>query len=418
MKHKIYEKLVKSNTTLLWVLHKLSNNINPNLWPRLIGGCVRDCLLGTKPNDIDIATPLPPDKVMELLPEAKLIPIGINFGTIKVILNSEEFEITTLRKDVACDGRHALVEFTDDFKVDAERRDFTINALSYCPIRYELFDYFDGLKHLNERKVLFIGDPELRIKEDYLRIMRFFRFSTKYANALDSSGYDQCVKYANKLSEMSAERIKAEFDKILLQNDTKYILNKMLSGGILQTIFPELKFDIEMEEKSSQACFQLGLKSTLSLKYASLLHKNATRNLSSILKKQKFSNSDTYSVAKLLEEIGEVSSIDLLKEKLLERKYKNLSTKEYAILAGCLHSIPIQAIQECINVIDSLTIKDLPISGKEVVSLGLKGQEVGNVLQYLEKIWIESKFSLSRAELLEKASKLVVSRQNLSPDQE
>ncbi len=404
MKQNLYDKLIKDNNDLLRVLTALAKDLNPNLWPRLVGGCVRDCLLGIDLNDIDIATPLPPEQVMALLPEAKLIPIGINFGTVKVILNSKEFEITTLRKDVSCDGRHAVVEFTDDFKIDAERRDFTINALSYCPLKDELFDYFEGLKHLKEKKVFFIGNPELRIKEDYLRIMRFFRFSAKYSDVLDPYGYNQCIRYAHKLSEISAERINAELDKILLQSNTKYILDKMLSGQILQSILPGLNFDIEMEEQIALTCYKLGLKSTLSLKYAALLHKNNVKDLSKTLKKQKFSNNSTYAITKLLEEINSLTSVELLKEQLLIRKYKNFSTKEYAVLVGCLHSISNENVQECINTLDSFTIKKLPINGNDIENLGYKGKEIGSVMEYLEKIWITGEFIFSKEELIKKAS--------------
>lgn len=404
MKQNLYEKLIKDNNNLLWVLNALSKDLNPNLWPRLVGGCVRDCLLGIDLNDIDIATPLPPEQVMALLPEAKLIPIGINFGTVKVILNSKEFEITTLRKDVSCDGRHALVEFTDDFKIDAERRDFTINALSYCPLKDELFDYFEGLKHLKEKKVLFIGNPEFRIKEDYLRIMRFFRFSAKYSDILDPDGYNQCIGYSHKLSEISSERINSELDKILLQRNTKYILDKMLSGQILEAILPGLNFDIEMEEQISLSCSKLGLESPLSLKYAALLHKNNIKDLCKTLKKQKFSNTATYAITKLLEEIPNLTSIELLKEQLLIRKYKNFSTKEYAILVGCIHAISKESIKKCINTLDAFTIKKLPINGNDVANLGYKGKEIGSVMQYLEKIWITGEFIFSKEELIKKAS--------------
>ncbi len=399
-KQKLYEDLIVNNAPLITILDILSKDLSPNLWPRLIGGCVRDSLLGIMPSDIDIATPLHPNRVMSLLPQAKLIPIGMSFGTVKVILNNAEFEITTLRKDVKCDGRHALVEFTDDFKVDAERRDFTINALSYCPLKNELFDYFEGIKHIKERKVLFIGDAEARIKEDYLRIMRFFRFSAKYADALDPSGYTQCTKYADNLLDISAERIKSEFDKILLQEKTKYVLNMMLSGNIIQAIFPSLAFDVDMQEQSAYICSQLKLKPTLSLKYASLLHKNNVAQLSKVLKKQKFSNRSVSSITKLLEKIGDFTSIELLKEKLLLRKYKNIGFEEYAILAGCIHTIPLCIIQECIDETAACAIKTLPISGNDLMSLGYNGKQVGEVLERLENIWIKSKFGLSKERLL------------------
>ncbi|HJD59851.1 MAG TPA: CCA tRNA nucleotidyltransferase, partial [Rickettsia endosymbiont of Omalisus fontisbellaquei] len=157
---------------------KILSLLNEKGQARLIGGCVRDALLGKNSYDIDIATDLIPSEVTNILSKAtiKVIPTGLKFGTITAILNNEKFEITTLRKDIECNGRHAKVVFTNDFAEDAARRDFTINALSYCPFKNEIYDYFDGFKDLQQEKVVFIGEALDRIKEDYLRILRFFRF--------------------------------------------------------------------------------------------------------------------------------------------------------------------------------------------------------------------------------------------------
>ncbi len=395
--------LVNANQTLYFILQTLAHNLDQDLWPRLIGGCVRDALLGIKPYDIDIATPLNPEKVMNLFPQAKLIPIGISFGTIKMILHNQECEITTLRKDFGCDGRHTLVEFTNDFQIDAKRRDFTINAISYCPFRDKLFDYFEGIKHLQEKKVLFIGDPKERIQEDYLRIMRFFRFSAKYANAIDQVGYEQCAKYAQNLSQISCERIKIEFDKILVQDKKIPILSKMLAGNVLQTILPELTFDLQMLEKSSSASSALNSTPSLAMNYASLLHQNDPVALLTTLKRQKFPKTTINSILNLLERISNIQTLNQLQNKLLVRHYKNYKVQEYAILAGCINALPIQDIQNCIDSTLSLKREPMPINGLDLVNFGYKGQAIGIAISHLEQIWAQSRFTLSSEDLIKVA---------------
>lgn len=392
--------LVQNNFALIQILDALSKDLEPSLWPRLVGGCVRDALLGLVPSDIDIATPLHPSRIIQLLPKAKLIPIGISFGTLKVILNNQEFEITTLRRDIRCDGRHASVEFTQDFKIDAERRDFTINALSYCPFKDKIFDYFDGLKHLTERKVIFIGNPASRIKEDYLRIMRFFRFSAKYAHKLDADGYTQCALHAKHLSQISSERVKIELDRILLQQNAEQMLEKMLSCNVLSTILPDLIFDIKMFGKVLSHCTELNILPTLALLYASFLHPNHTKKLLPALKEKKFSKKSAVIIVTLIEEIKEPCTTRLLPNKLLARAYKNQNLEEYAILAASLHDMSIDEVKECINKIQSLEVKSLPVTGSDLISLGYAGKKIGEKLGILEKIWIQSAFTLSKSNLL------------------
>ena len=153
---------------------------------RIVGGYVRNYLRNIETKDIDIATKLIPDEVISLLSKAgiKTVPTGLSHGTISAFINDQTFEITTLRKDTNYDGRHADIEFTDDWAVDASRRDFTINAL-YMNSDGDIYDPFDGVSDLNSGIVKFIGDPEKRIKEDYLRILRYYRFLSFYYSLYD-----------------------------------------------------------------------------------------------------------------------------------------------------------------------------------------------------------------------------------------
>src|SRR3954453_12334482 len=180
---------------------------------RYVGGAVRDELLGLPVNDVDLATRLRPEEVIERLEKVrvKAVPTGIDHGTITAVSDGHPIEVTTLRLDLSTDGRRATVAFTDDWKADGARRDFTINALSADPRTGEIFDYFGGLDDLGRRHIRFIGDPLQRIAEDHLRILRFFRFHARFdAGEIDSEAIEACTARANDLMALSRERIADE----------------------------------------------------------------------------------------------------------------------------------------------------------------------------------------------------------------
>ena len=168
----------------------------------------------------------------------KAIPTGIKFGTVSILYDGELFEVTTLRKDISSDGRHAKVEYAKDFYIDALRRDFTINALSYCPFEEKVYDYFNGIEHLTLGCVKFIGDPELRIQEDYLRILRFFRFFGKFGKKMDQNSLEACIKYRSFIKKLSRERIKSELNLILSLPNYCDIIGLMNDCSILQEVLP------------------------------------------------------------------------------------------------------------------------------------------------------------------------------------
>lgn len=213
---------------------------------RFVGGAVRDTLLGLPVNDIDIATRLAPTEVLDRLRAAhiKAIPTGIAHGTITALLPGGHVEVTTLRRDVSTDGRHATVAFTDDWREDAARRDFTINALYADPSTGEIFDYFGGQDDLARHIVRFIGDPLQRIAEDHLRILRFFRFLARFGDIFDVSdtaGLVACTARANDLMALSRERIADELLKLLCARNAPAVLPVMLANAILRPVLPELQ---------------------------------------------------------------------------------------------------------------------------------------------------------------------------------
>lgn len=211
---------------------------------RYVGGAVRDELLKLPVSDIDLATRIRPDDVVKRLEAAgiKAVPTGIAHGTVTAVSDGQPVEVTSLRRDVSTDGRRATVAFTDDWKEDAARRDFTLNALSADPVTGHVFDYFSGLDDLRARRVRFIGDPAERIAEDHLRILRFFRFHARFGSGEpDGQALAACAARANDLMALSRERIADELLKLLGLPDPAPTLAVMLEHAILKPVLPEIE---------------------------------------------------------------------------------------------------------------------------------------------------------------------------------
>ena len=210
---------------------------------RFVGGCVRDALLGRAIVDIDIATPLLPEEVMRRLEAAgiKAVPTGLDHGTVTAVAPPRRFEVTTLRRDVETDGRHARVAFTDDWAADASRRDFTMNAL-FLDAEGRVFDPMGGLPDLHAGRVRFVGDPATRIREDVLRILRFYRFQAHYGRGeADPPARADCRALAPLLPSLSGERVAAELLKLLAAPDPMPTLRLMAADGVLAMLLPEAR---------------------------------------------------------------------------------------------------------------------------------------------------------------------------------
>jgi len=210
---------------------------------RFVGGCVRDALAGTVPNDLDLAGPDQPEATMAKLKAAgfKAIATGLAHGTVTALVRGRRFEITTLRRDVATDGRHATVAFTDDWRLDAARRDFTINAMS-MDASGAVFDYFGGREDLVAGRVRFVGEADARIAEDYLRVLRLFRFHARYGQgAVDAAALAACKAAAAKLEILSAERVHSELFGLLAGPNAPVMLDRMRDAGLFDFWLPELK---------------------------------------------------------------------------------------------------------------------------------------------------------------------------------
>lgn len=224
---------------VLDIFHALNGNV------RLVGGVVRDSLLHKPVMDIDMATPYSPDEVMNLLLShgIRIVPTGLKHGTITALRNGTGYEITTLRKDVETDGRHATIAFTDSYEADANRRDFTMNAL-YMDEKGTIYDYTGGQEDLKNRYVRFIGNADERVKEDYLRILRYFRFWGKLGyNTIDETALSACTRNAVELNQISKERKRDELLKILAQDQPAKTLRLMQQADVLPYVLSNPDMD-------------------------------------------------------------------------------------------------------------------------------------------------------------------------------
>ena len=222
---------------------------------RFVGGCVRNALIGAPVADIDIATTLRPEQTEAAVRAAglKAVPTGIAHGTVTAVASGQPFEITTLRRDVSTDGRNATVAFTDDWAEDAARRDFRLNAL-YADAQGEVFDPTGhGVDDARSSRVVFVGDPATRIREDYLRILRFFRFHAWYGRGEpDAAGLAACRDLAGGMTRLSAERVSSELMKLLAAPDPRPALAAMAGAGVLAQVLPEATLTPPFEAGAAQ----------------------------------------------------------------------------------------------------------------------------------------------------------------------
>ena len=355
---------------------------------RFVGGVVRDAILGRARGDIDLATPLHPEDVIGRLRDAgiKVVPTGLGHGTVTAISGGMVVEVTTLRRDVATDGRHATVAFTTDWLEDAARRDFTMNAI-YADRDGLLYDPMRGWRDLMAKRVRFIGEPRARIGEDYLRILRFFRFSAWYGGGgVDEAGLAACSDAQAGLDYLSAERVRAELLKLLAAPDPMPGLYAMEKTGILQRLVPgphridSLGALILAEHILDQAdpIRRLGvLAGPASLLGEKLRLSNAeTDRIHGFQALPSVQGLDESALRRLIQTHGHVAVIDRI---LMDRptRWRDLISR----LNGWEKPV-------------------FPLKGQDALNLGLKGRAVGLALRMVEEQWIASDFSLGRDVLL------------------
>ena len=351
---------------------------------RYVGGAVRDDLLGLPVSDVDFATRLRPEEVIERLEKAhiKAVPTGIDHGTVTAVADGQPAEVTTLRADVSTDGRRATVAFTDDWMADASRRDFTINALYADPDTGEVHDYFGGLDDLKARCVRFIGDPLVRIAEDHLRILRFFRFHARFGQGEpDLAAIEACTERANDLMALSRERIADELLKLLALPDPSATVALMIARGILRPVLPEID-GAERLRALIAAEVEAGLEPDPLRRLAALLPRDSEA-AEKIAARLKLSN-------KARKRIGLAAGADLgANPRALAYWLGTESAQDRLLLAS--------EAQEAAALAD-WPVPRLPVSGGQLIKRGVpQGPLVAKTLQAIEGQWVTAGFPTGAA---------------------
>ncbi|MBX7461257.1 CCA tRNA nucleotidyltransferase [Qipengyuania huizhouensis] len=347
---------------------------------RYVGGAVRDTLLGKDIHDIDIATPLLPGEVIDRCRAAgiRTVPTGIDHGTVTAILPDGPVEITTLRQDISTDGRRATVAFAKDWREDAARRDFTINALYAHPETLEISDYFEGLEDLEKGRVRFIGDAAERIREDHLRILRYFRFQARFGDALDDEAVTACRELAQTLKGLSRERVAMELLAILALPEPLPTIALMNELGVLEVILPEARArETECLQQLVQAESREGIAGDPVRRLAALLPPIASvaESVAARLRLSRQQRSRLVCAAERKQADGD-NPASLAYYEGLE------SARDRLLLQG--HGIAALAGWET---------PELPLKGGEIVERGVaKGPQVAKTLQAVERRWVEEGF--------------------------
>ncbi len=384
---------------------------------RIAGGAVRNALLGEPVADVDIATTTVPEETVRRAEAAgfKTIPTGAEHGTITAIAGGRPFEVTTLRADIETDGRRAKVRFGRDWKADAERRDFTINAL-YAEADGTVVDLVGGLADLESRTLRFIGDPEARIREDFLRILRFFRFFAWYGSGRpDADGLKACARLKDGLDQLSAERVWAELKKLLSAPDPSRALLWMRQASVLTKVLPESeKWGIDAIHALVKAERDLGWTPDPLLRLMAIVPPDGER-MQTLVERLKLSNAEgerlrQWALAPTIaaaDAEGELAKkvyrgdrqgiLDRLRLALASARSRAVESNEALLEAG--------GFSRLLKFAENWKAPEFPLKGGDVLKLGATaGPNVGQLLKGLENEWADSGFTLDRGALLERAA--------------
>jgi len=380
---------------------------------RIAGGAVRNALLGETVADVDIATTTEPHETIARAEASgfKVVPTGIDHGTVTVVANSGAYEVTTLRADVETDGRRAKVAFGRDWKADAERRDFTINAL-YAQADGTVIDLVGGMADLESRTLRFIGDPEQRIREDYLRILRFFRFFAWYGSGRpDAEGLKACVRLKDGLEQLSAERVWAELKKLLSAPDPSRALLWMRQAGVLSAVLPESeKWGIDAIHGLTAAERDLNWSADPLLRLEAIVVPDPAR-MADMAKRLRFSNDEAARLENWSRSaLPPPQTTDLaMRQTLYRADPTGVDDRLKLALAGAR----VRAVQDNAALHDAAGYARLlklattwekpvfPVKGADLLAAGVPaGPELGKQLRALETAWVESGFLLNKDELV------------------
>ncbi len=383
---------------------------------RFVGGCVRDAWLGRPVKDIDIATHAPPERVMDLLQTAgiRVIPTGIAHGTVTALCGGKPYEITTLRRDVETDGRHARVEFTDDWVEDAARRDLTMNALS-CTPDGAMFDPFGGLADLAAGRVRFVGEARRRIEEDVLRLLRFFRFHAHYGRGEpDAEALAACRELAPRLPTLSGERVRGELFRLLTAACAAAVWRLMMGQGIMVHLLPEA-MDTDRLDRLVAVERDLGITPDPTRRLAAVLDSDRPGALRAA-EALRLSNHERDRLLALVEPPVVLMPSD--DRKALRQGLYRIGDGELfcdlLLVVAAIHDGPLNltALRAAMSVAGDLPNLRLPIAGRDLLDLGIpRGPAIGEMLKRIEGWWIAEDFQPGREVCLEMARGLTSEKQ-------
>lgn len=369
---------------------------------RFVGGAVRNALLGAGVADIDIAVPMPPSEVLARLvaKNIKVIETGMDHGTVTAIVGSQAFEITSLRRDVETDGRHAVIAFTDDWAEDAARRDFTINAL-YASASGEIFDYATGVEDLIAGRVRFMGDASARIAEDYLRVLRLFRFHAWYGKGdVDAQGLRAAAQAKDKLKKLSAERVAKELLRLLEAGNPTPVLRVMAATGILPELLPGALQLPRLERLVEIDADNFSPRDGL-LRLAALLTEDADA-AHAVADALKLSNADRLRLEQALSGERIAAQLSARDARRLLYRIGVSRFRDKVWLAWAAASRGANAIQwrMLLTMADNWQRPRFPLSGLDVIQAGIpEGPEVGRVLASVEDWWVGGDFAADEGAL-------------------
>ena len=379
---------------------------------RAVGGAVRNALLGLAVTEIDLAATAEPEKVMALAERAglKTVPTGIDHGTVTVIANGAPFEVTTLRRDVETFGRHAKVAYTTSWEEDARRRDFTLNAL-YADRNGNVFDPLGGYGDVMAGRVRFIGDAEARIMEDYLRILRFFRFHAYYGKgAMDKEGLRASVKLRGGLEQLSAERVAGEMRRILAAPGAAGAVEALFDHGLLTNLLGGVPRLVRFERLVAiEEAHGLARNSALRLAVLAVF---VEEDVARLAERLRLSNAEQAVLAFATGD-GDAALPDEAKAKSHLYRLGPDDYRARLLLAWAdAGATPDDAgWRNALALPERWQAPIFPIGGNDVMALGeIKGPEIGALLKRLEQDWIASGFALDRDELLARTSTLIAAR--------
>ena len=370
---------------------------------RFVGGCVRNTLMGRAVDDIDVATRLKPERVLDVLRGAglRVIPTGIEHGTVTAVIDSHPIEITTLRRDVETDGRRAVIAFTEDWAEDAKRRDFRLNAI-YADIRGKLYDPTGGgIEDAAQGRVVFIGDADMRLREDYLRILRFFRFNAWYGAGIDPDGLAACARQKVGLKQIAAERIWKELKKLLTAPDPAAAVMAMIETGILEVLLPEAR----SPEKITQYSLveqRFSLNPDPMGRLLAMLSPAKDQD-SLVAHRLKLSTAERDRITAWLKATEQVRAPQCsLQQSFYE--YGAQAMCDYALVQYGGHE-DWNKLSEVLDFAETWQRPVFPIKGADLLAAGLPpGPKVGETLRRLEAYWTAHDFTPDRAALLAQLS--------------